>query len=305
MPGRILIVDDNPDILSLLSDYFQTTGYQVDSASTGYSAFDFIHQFHYELIITDINMPELDGFDIITHIRANEKNKTTPILAISGVTDIGLTHKLSLLGINTYLKKPFSLDELTRSVTRLLSAPSDPAPAQIDANPAEQVEFLRNQYQKVLDEFNNYIQTSTNIVRVLDLNELAFSLMTYADIELGLNQSVFWVIDEKEKLIRPVRAVGPANEEEHQSNLRKLTSLSVEDILKEYHQESDLALNRQIQSLVFPLDEDHIFRRLIQEQQNQPVMIHHNLKDTPYNRLLVDTFHTDEFILIPIGESKG
>lgn len=305
LPKRILVVDDNPEILSILGDYFQSVGYQVDYASTGHSAFDYINQTLYELIITDINIPELDGFDIITHIRANDNNSATPIIVITGVSDLTLTNKLNLLGINGFLKKPFTIEEIIHSVQTILAQPSTNEIGKIDNPWTEQIDFLQNQYRKVLDKFDNYIQISTNILRVLDLNELAFSLMTYADVELGLNQSVFWVIDETEKLIRPVRAVGPVNLKEYQSNLEKITSLSIQDLLNEYRKESDIALNQQIQSLIFPLEGDHIFRQIILDQQTQPIIVHHNLKDTEYNRLLINTFQTEEFILIPIVESKG
>ena len=78
--------------------------------------------FQPDLVIVDINMPEVSGIDVVKFIRVEEKS-TTPIMVLSGNTDDAVIIEGFELGINDYMKKPLSLNEISARVKRLIDVP--------------------------------------------------------------------------------------------------------------------------------------------------------------------------------------
>lgn len=113
----ILIVDDDAPLRSALSQYLERFGYVVRCAKDGKVALDLLGRLEARLIITDIFMPELDGFELIQHLR--KKSSPAKILAISGdglpEQDVFMAAARHL-GVRHTLMKPFSLVELLASV---------------------------------------------------------------------------------------------------------------------------------------------------------------------------------------------
>lgn len=115
--GRILIIDDDPELCRLLKKCMETEGYEADIAYTGREGLRLIQSQDYHLIILDIMMPEMDGFSTLAQIR---KIKNTPILMLTAKGD-EMDKVLGLkAGADDYLTKPFSLAELTARVESLL-----------------------------------------------------------------------------------------------------------------------------------------------------------------------------------------
>jgi DNA-binding response OmpR family regulator len=113
MGYKILIVDDEPDILQLLKDYFEIQGYFVLQARNGYEAIEKAASGP-DIILLDINMPEIDGFEVCKRIRSYVN---CPILFLTAkVTEQDKINGL-LIGGDDYIIKPFSIDELGARVT--------------------------------------------------------------------------------------------------------------------------------------------------------------------------------------------
>ncbi len=114
---KILIVDDEELIRSVIKEYAILEGYEVDEASNGLEAVDMSKLNNYDLIIMDIMMPKLDGYQAVKEIH---KNKSTPILMLSARGEeydklLGFD-----LGIDDYVIKPFSPKELMARIKAIL-----------------------------------------------------------------------------------------------------------------------------------------------------------------------------------------
>ena len=115
MSKRILVVDDDADFRSMLRSALQLAGYSVDVARNGRAALAVQRQSPADVLITDIFMPESDGFEAIDAFRRNFPS--TRIIAISGGAPAVKTNYLDaagLIGVDAALQKPFEMDELLR-----------------------------------------------------------------------------------------------------------------------------------------------------------------------------------------------
>jgi len=109
---KILIVDDEKGIVTLLKNYFEMQGYQVYGAYNGKQAMEAI-TYQPDLILLDINMPELDGLTVCQRIR---EFISCPILFLTARIEIGDKIKGFEVGADDYITKPFDLDELSARV---------------------------------------------------------------------------------------------------------------------------------------------------------------------------------------------
>ncbi|SKB47466.1 hypothetical protein SAMN05660776_1258 [Salegentibacter holothuriorum] len=110
-----LIVDDEPSQLSLTRELLKSMGMQCDSALNGNDALKKLKNQNYSLVLTDIQMPEMDGFDLIKNIRKKYKSGELPVIALSGRTDVDAeTYKLA--GFNKSLLKPYKPGKLQQSI---------------------------------------------------------------------------------------------------------------------------------------------------------------------------------------------
>lgn len=115
---RLLVVEDEIDLLEAIADGLRLDGYAVDTASNGLEAYEMAIVENYDLIILDLNLPKMDGFQVLTEIRNN--NKDIKILILSA--KISIDDKIYGLdnGANDYLTKPFSFKELEARIRNLL-----------------------------------------------------------------------------------------------------------------------------------------------------------------------------------------
>src|SRR3954449_8402928 len=86
--GTIFIVDDNADNLSLLSAILKEGGYAVRAANSGRRALTTIEREPPELILLDINMPEMDGYEVCRRLKADESTRAIPVIFISALDDV-------------------------------------------------------------------------------------------------------------------------------------------------------------------------------------------------------------------------
>ena len=123
MPGqRILICDDDPTILRLLQVNLELEGYDVLLANHGEEAYEVATRELPDLIILDIMMPRMDGYQTCQKLKATEETKQIPVVFLSAKAqqsdiDVGKAH-----GVADYLTKPFDPDALIRVVEQLLPA---------------------------------------------------------------------------------------------------------------------------------------------------------------------------------------
>ncbi|MUH37473.1 response regulator [Zobellia amurskyensis] len=119
---KILTIDDQQLILLSVEKRLLELGYEVKTASSGEQGIEVFDSFQPDLVLVDINMPGMSGLRVVEHIRV-EKKSETPILIMSGNTDEKIIVDGFDLGINDYMKKPVSLDEMAARIKRIIGAP--------------------------------------------------------------------------------------------------------------------------------------------------------------------------------------
>ena len=115
----VLIVDDEPAQISLLSELVKVSGMKPQSSTNGEEALEMLQKEKFDLVLTDIQMPRMDGFALLKNIRKNEKTKTLPVIALSGKTDVSQEEYLNK-GFSGSLLKPYSPRELIVIIEKAL-----------------------------------------------------------------------------------------------------------------------------------------------------------------------------------------
>ena len=112
--ATILIVDDEPFNVDALEQELEDLGYATVSATNGRAALDCVAATAPDLILLDIMMPEMDGFEVLAHLKADDTLRHIPVVIISALTDLASVVKGIQLGAEDYLSKPFN-DVLLRA----------------------------------------------------------------------------------------------------------------------------------------------------------------------------------------------
>ena len=116
-PGRrVLVVDDEEAIRNLLQQVLQEEAYEVVSAANGREAMTIFGREHFDLIIADIVMPEMDGVEML--LEAKHIQPKTPAIVVSGFFTEDTAQRLKSLGAAGYVAKPFQLDAIRHTIAR-------------------------------------------------------------------------------------------------------------------------------------------------------------------------------------------
>lgn len=107
---RILLLEDDQILCHSLQEYLESEGFHVDAAVRGEEVFDLSYENNYDLYILDINVPDINGFDVLKSLK--EAGDTTPAIYITALTDINSLSKGFEAGADDYVKKPFDPEEL-------------------------------------------------------------------------------------------------------------------------------------------------------------------------------------------------
>ncbi|MBF0119555.1 MAG: diguanylate cyclase [Desulfobacterales bacterium] len=112
----ILIIDDNPKNLQVLGNIVKENGYKIAVAKNGKEAIDFTKKKKPDLILLDIMMPQMDGFETCNIIKADETTKNIPVIFITALSDSQSKVKAFELGGVDYIVKPFMREEVTARI---------------------------------------------------------------------------------------------------------------------------------------------------------------------------------------------
>lgn len=117
---RILVVDDEPDILSILVYQLSREGFRVSTAVTGRSAVDTAIEETPDLVVLDLMLPELDGYEVLEQLRRHEETSDVPVILLTARTEEEERLRGFDTGADDYVTKPFSPRELVARVKALL-----------------------------------------------------------------------------------------------------------------------------------------------------------------------------------------
>jgi CheY-like chemotaxis protein len=117
----ILLVEDNPANMLVTNDFLENHGYQVVTASNGFDAIETAQMHQPDLILMDIQMPGMNGFEAIKRLREKPQFDSVSIIALTALVMPGDRERCLEAGANEYLAKPVSLKELLQTVQSLLT----------------------------------------------------------------------------------------------------------------------------------------------------------------------------------------
>ena len=117
MPAKVLVVDDEPNILSTLAPLLRSRGYEVSTAMSGRSAIDIVERERPDLIVLDLGLPDIDGAEVC---RAVREKVNVPIVVLSARDAEGDKVRALDLGADDYVTKPFGAEELLARIRAAL-----------------------------------------------------------------------------------------------------------------------------------------------------------------------------------------
>ena len=118
--ARVLVVDDQAEIREMTAMILEGAGYAVLAAASGPEALHELRRQRFDLVLLDINMPGMDGWETLRLIRADEETEDLPVAMFSVKSEIRDKVHGMQYGALDYITKPFGVDELTRRVDRLV-----------------------------------------------------------------------------------------------------------------------------------------------------------------------------------------
>ncbi|MCZ0899920.1 response regulator transcription factor [Microcoleus sp. HI-ES] len=120
MPLTILVADDDFATRLSITDYLEITGYSVIAAENGKEALGLVDEFQPHLIVTDITMPEMDGYEFVRRVRTRPSFRLLPVIFLTERTSTQERIRGYQMGCDNYLAKPFEIQELAAVIRSLL-----------------------------------------------------------------------------------------------------------------------------------------------------------------------------------------
>ena len=117
----ILAVDDSATVRKFVSVALTMQGFTVKSACDGMDALEKLPGQKVDLLITDLNMPNMDGFELIKALRENPEYDRLPVIMLTSLSDEVSKERGAGLGVNSYLVKPFSIEKIQYEVSKYVS----------------------------------------------------------------------------------------------------------------------------------------------------------------------------------------
>ena len=120
MPSKILIADDNVPNVELLDAYLSGCDYEIDTAGDGAETLEKVQSFSPDLILLDIMMPKLSGFEVCEKLKSDPKTQGIMILMVTALSELGDIERAVHAGCDDYLSKPVNKFELLKRVDNML-----------------------------------------------------------------------------------------------------------------------------------------------------------------------------------------
>ncbi len=122
MTATILYIEDNADNLLLVRRALEARGYRVLEAVDGLAGLATIEQERPDVVLLDINLPDVDGYEVVRRLRANPTSRTLPVVAITAKALPGDAERALAAGCDLYMSKPIAVRALWAALERILSS---------------------------------------------------------------------------------------------------------------------------------------------------------------------------------------
>ncbi|HBG45568.1 MAG TPA: hypothetical protein DDW94_01100 [Deltaproteobacteria bacterium] len=193
MKPRILAVDDDERNLALLSAKLDRDGYELATARNGIEALQQVTSFHPDLIIMDVMMPRMDGYEALRHLKSREETRYIPVIMLTGRAEVEDKVLGFEVGAEDYINKPYSLLEVSARVKSLLRMRA----LQTKLRETEKVAALGEMVDGIAHEIRNPLTAIGGIARRLFEHETEPQHREYAQ----------WIIKSVERLERMIERI--------------------------------------------------------------------------------------------------
>lgn len=123
---KIVYIEDDPEMIDLVNMILNRRGYEVKGAHGGRQGVDLVHQERPDLVLLDLMMPDLDGWDVYHQLKADEETQNIPVIVITAKAQaIDRVLGLHIAKVDDYISKPFRPQELLESIDRVLRTKED------------------------------------------------------------------------------------------------------------------------------------------------------------------------------------
>ena len=119
--GTVLVVDDVPDVTEMIQLLLKHAGYDVTTAGSAKAALQMARNQHFDLVISDIGMPEMNGYELATALRDLAAYNSTPLIAVTGYSEYDDRGRAVRAGFNVHLAKPIEPTQLLNLMNELLA----------------------------------------------------------------------------------------------------------------------------------------------------------------------------------------
>ncbi|MCU0651120.1 MAG: response regulator [Candidatus Omnitrophica bacterium] len=119
MAFKILVVDDEPDVLQIVSNRLAREGFAVERAADGEEALSKFYEFDPDLVLLDLVMPKLNGFEVLKQIREKYSDRWRPVIIISANAELETLHKCYDMEADHYLTKPCSMEVILKGIATM------------------------------------------------------------------------------------------------------------------------------------------------------------------------------------------
>lgn len=127
---KALVVDDDPDLVELIRDVLDADGrFEVRTVNNGFDAGMMVKEYHPDIIILDVMLPDINGQEVCTRVRSDSTMDDVRIICISGMVEADKIEDLKKSGADDFMQKPFDVDTLVGRVCKLLDMESSAAQA--------------------------------------------------------------------------------------------------------------------------------------------------------------------------------
>jgi DNA-binding response OmpR family regulator len=120
MSKKILIVDDEPDVIKMLGVRLKASGYEIISAQDGVQAVSIAHKEKPDMIILDIKMPAQDGYTVYENLKMAASTNLIPIIFLTALPPQEVEKKVKELGADGYISKPFEAEDILKKIKELM-----------------------------------------------------------------------------------------------------------------------------------------------------------------------------------------
>lgn len=212
--STILIVDDNKNNLQVLGNVLNESKYRVAMAINGNTALRLAEKTHPDLIVLDIMMPEMDGFEVCKRLKADAKTADIPVIFLTAKTDLEDVVKGFQLGGVDYITKPFKKEELLVRVKNHINLVESRKVIEQQANELRAANSLKDKLLSVVaSDINNGMNTFIEVPKLLlderidysidDFREMFANLKQKAEHTQNLLENVIWWTRSQRGLLTP------------------------------------------------------------------------------------------------------